>query len=116
MTLPIIRSGGIEAYCSDLVIDENTWAYLLSVAGYQTAVKGIIATVLEYQTVTVSLNGGCSRFFCLHLYLFWLILIRIYYVVVIYTSSYISESKKINKYLSSLKYINLAFAKIQEKI
>ena len=41
MTLPIIRSGGIEAYCSDLVIDENTWAYLLSVAGYQTAVKGI---------------------------------------------------------------------------
>jgi len=58
MTLPIIRSGGIEAYCSDLVIDENTWAYLLSVAGYQTAVKGIIANVLEYQTVTVALNGG----------------------------------------------------------
>ena len=58
MTLPIIRSGGIESYCSDLVIDENTWAYLLSVAGYQTAVKGIIANVLEYQTVTVALNGG----------------------------------------------------------
>ena len=58
MTLPIIRSGGIEAYCTDLVIDENTWAYLLSVAGYQTAVKGIIANVLEYQTVAVALNGG----------------------------------------------------------
>ena len=58
MTLPIIRSGGIEAYCSDLVIDENTWVYLLSVAGYQTAVKGIIATVLEYQAVSVALNGG----------------------------------------------------------
>ena len=58
MTLPIIRSGGIEAYCSDLVTGENSWVYLLSVAGYQTAVKGIIATVLEYQTVSVSLNGG----------------------------------------------------------
>ena len=58
MSLPVIRSGGIEAYCSDLVVDENTCAYLLSVAGYQTAVKGIIANVLEYQTVTVALNSS----------------------------------------------------------
>ena len=58
MSLPVIRSGGIEAYCSDLVVDENTRAYLLSVAGYQTAVKGIIANVLEYQTVTVILNSS----------------------------------------------------------
>jgi len=56
MTLPIIRSRGIEAYCADLVLDENTWAYLLSVAGYQVAVKAIIANVLEYKTVTVALN------------------------------------------------------------
>jgi len=58
MGLPVIRSGGIEANCSDLVVDENTCAYLLSVAGYQTAVKGIIANVLEYQTVTVALNSS----------------------------------------------------------
>jgi hypothetical protein len=43
MTLPIIRSGGIEAYCSDLVTGENSWVYLLSVAGYQTAVKGCLS-------------------------------------------------------------------------
>lgn len=58
MALPVIRSKGIEAYCSDLVIDNNSWAYLLSVAGYQTAVKGIIASVLEYQSATVAVNGG----------------------------------------------------------
>ena len=58
MTLPIIRSRGIQAYCSDLVVDENKWAYLMSVAGYQTAVKGIIANVLEYQAVTVAVNGS----------------------------------------------------------
>ena len=58
MTLPIIRSRGIQAYCSDLVVDENKWAYLMSVAGYQTAVKGIIANVLEFQAVTVAVNGS----------------------------------------------------------
>ncbi len=58
MTLHIIRSKGIEAYCSDLIVDENTWAYLLSVAGYQSAVKGTIASVLEYHTVNVALNGS----------------------------------------------------------
>ncbi len=72
MTLPIIRSRGIEAYCSDLVVDENTWAYLLSVAGYQTAVKGIIASILEYQTVTLIANGSyeyinrTSETYCVH--------------------------------------------------
>jgi len=72
MTLPIIRSRGIEAYCSDLVVDENTWAYFMSVAGYQTAVKGIIACVLEYQSATVSINGNyehvnrASESYCVH--------------------------------------------------
>jgi len=56
MTLPIIRASGIEAYCSDLVIDENSWIYFLAVAGYQTAVKGIIANILEYRTVTVMIG------------------------------------------------------------
>jgi len=58
MTLPIIRSKGIETYCSDLVVDENTWAYFMSVAGYQTSVKGIIANILEYHAVTVAVNSS----------------------------------------------------------
>ena len=56
MSLPIIRSRGIKAYCSDLVVDENKWVYLMSVAGYQTAVKGIIANILEYEALTVAVN------------------------------------------------------------
>jgi len=72
MTLLVIRSRGIEAYCSDLVVDENTMAYLLSVTGYQTAVKGIIACVLEYQSATVAINGNyeyvnrASGSYCVH--------------------------------------------------
>jgi hypothetical protein len=58
MTLAIIRSRGIKAYCSDLVVDENKFAYLMSVAGYQTAVKGIIANILGFQAVTVAVNGS----------------------------------------------------------
>ena len=44
-----IRVEGIEAYCSDLIVDEETgeYAYFLSVAGYQTAVKGILANFLK---------------------------------------------------------------------
>ena len=72
MTLPVIRSRGIEVYCSDLVVDENTMAYLMSVTGYQTAVKGIIACVLEYQSATVAINGNyeyinrASESYCVH--------------------------------------------------
>lgn len=57
MGLPIINSVGIEAYCSDLIVDEDSEIYFLSVAGYQTAVKGIIANVLEYNSVTVRIDG-----------------------------------------------------------
>ena len=53
MGLPVISSGGINVYCSDLIVDEESVIYFLSVAGYQTAVKGIIANVLEYGSVTV---------------------------------------------------------------
>ena len=44
-----IRVEGIEAYCSDLIVDEETgeYAYFLSVAGYQTAIKGILANFLK---------------------------------------------------------------------
>ena len=57
MGLPIINSVGIEAYCSDLIVDEENEIYFLSVAGYQTAVKGIIANVLGYNSVTVRIDG-----------------------------------------------------------
>ena len=56
MALSVINSGGIIAYCSDLIIDEEGKIYFLSVAGYQTAVKGIIANVLEYRSVTIMID------------------------------------------------------------
>jgi len=56
MNLPVIYSGGISAYCSDLIINEEGKIYFLSVAGYQTAVKGIIANVLENGSVTIMID------------------------------------------------------------
>ena len=56
MNLPVIYSGGISAYCSDLIINEEGEIYFLSVAGYQTAVKGIIANVLEHGSVIVMID------------------------------------------------------------
>ena len=56
MALPVISSGGIAAYCSDLIVNADMETYFLSVAGYQTAVKGIIANVLEYGSVAVKIN------------------------------------------------------------
>ena len=58
MNLSIINSGGISAYYSDCIVDEEREVYFLSVAGYQTAVKGIIANVLEYGSVSVEIGGG----------------------------------------------------------
>ena len=57
MNLPVIYSGGISAYCSDLIINEKGEIYFLSVAGYQTAVKGIIANVLEHGSVTIMIDN-----------------------------------------------------------
>ena len=56
MALPIINSGGITAYCSDLIVTPDMETYFLSVAGYQTAVKGIIANVLEYGSIAVEID------------------------------------------------------------
>ena len=57
MALPVINSGGITAYCSGLIVNADMETYFLSVAGYQTAVKGIIANVLEYGSVAVRIDG-----------------------------------------------------------
>ena len=53
MSLHRINSGGIECYCSNLIVNQESEIYFLSIAGYQNAVKGIIANVLEYGSVTV---------------------------------------------------------------
>ena len=55
-----IRTGGIEAYCSDLIVDKETsqYIYLLGVAGYQTAVKGILANMLKGESLSVDIKRG----------------------------------------------------------
>lgn len=49
---------GIEAYCFDLIVDKETsqCAYFLSLAGYQTAVKGILANFLKGETLAVTIG------------------------------------------------------------
>jgi len=50
-----IRVEGIEACCFDLVVDNETnqYAYFLSVAGHQTAVKSILANFLKGESLAV---------------------------------------------------------------
>ena len=57
MCLPVITAGGISAWCSDCIVNEERDVYFLSVAGYQTAAKGIIANILEYNSVVVETGG-----------------------------------------------------------
>jgi len=57
MALSVINSAGISAYCSQLIINvEESETYFLSVAGYQSAVKGIIANFLEHRSITVKVD------------------------------------------------------------
>ena len=57
MAVSVINSAGITAYCSELIINEESETYFLSVAGYQSAVKGIIANFLGYGSITVKVDG-----------------------------------------------------------
>jgi hypothetical protein len=54
-----IRTGGIEAYCSDLIVDKETnqYVYLLGVAGFQSAVKGILANMLKGESLSIEIKG-----------------------------------------------------------
>jgi hypothetical protein len=54
-----IKTGGIEAYCSDLIVDNETnqYVYLLGVAGYQTTVKGILANMLKGESLSIEIKG-----------------------------------------------------------
>jgi len=59
MKLYPIHSLGIEAYCSDLVVDpdEHQKVYFMSVAGYEATVKGIMANVLEHYGISIEIEG-----------------------------------------------------------
>jgi hypothetical protein len=55
-----IKTGGIEAYCSDLIIDKetNNSVYFLSIAGYQTTVKGILANFVKGEPLSIKINNN----------------------------------------------------------
>jgi len=57
-----IRTGGIEAYCSDLIVENETnqYVYLLGVAGYQTAVKGILANFVKGEPLSININNNIT--------------------------------------------------------
>jgi len=54
-----IRCQGIEAYCSDLIVDKETnqYIYFLGVAGFQGTVKGILANMLKGESLSVDIKG-----------------------------------------------------------
>jgi hypothetical protein len=53
-----IRVEGVEAYCFDLIVDKETsqYAYFLSLVGYQTAVKGILANLMKGETLAITIG------------------------------------------------------------
>ena len=55
MTLYPIHAMGIQAYCSDLIVDssDSETVYFMSVAGYQATVKGIIANLLDNYGISI---------------------------------------------------------------
>jgi len=57
MALSGINSAGISAWCSELIINEESETYFMSIAGYQSAVKGIIANFLQFESITVKVDG-----------------------------------------------------------
>ena len=52
--LCIIRIEGVETYCSDLIVEEESVCFI-SVAGYQTAVKATVARLLTGSEITIVL-------------------------------------------------------------
>ena len=60
MTLYRINAMGIQAYCSDLIVDSSDLdtVYFISVAGYQATVKGIIANLLDNYGISVEVDGN----------------------------------------------------------
>ena len=59
MSLYPIHSLGIEAHCSDLIVDpkDPEVIYLLSVCGYQITAKGIVANLLAHSGACIEIEG-----------------------------------------------------------
>jgi hypothetical protein len=53
-----IRVEGIEAQCFDLIVEREPgqYAYFLSLAGYQPAVKGVLANFLKGESLAVTIG------------------------------------------------------------
>jgi hypothetical protein len=63
-----VRSKGIKAYCSDLIVDQDRETVcFLSICGYQVAVKGIIANFLGDNGIALETNGFDHYLRCSHL-------------------------------------------------
>ena len=60
MKLHEINAVGINVYCSDLIVDpdDEEYVYFLSVCGYQTTVKGILADLLEHYGLSIEIDGN----------------------------------------------------------
>jgi hypothetical protein len=60
MRLYPIHAMGIQAYCSDLIVDPTDLetVYFMSVAGYQATVKGIVANLLEHYGISIEIDGS----------------------------------------------------------
>jgi len=59
MTLYNIHTMGINAWCSDLIIDPQDMEtiYFMSICGYQVTVKGIVANFIENSGISIELDG-----------------------------------------------------------
>ena len=60
MKLYPIYAVGIQAYCSDLIVDPDgsDTVYFMSIAGYQATVKGILANLLENYDINIKIEGS----------------------------------------------------------
>ena len=54
-----ISTAGIRAFCSALIVDpeEPETVYFMSICGYQTTVKGILANLLESYGIRIDIDG-----------------------------------------------------------
>lgn len=66
MALYTIHTMGIQAYCSDLIVDpdDSEIIHFLSVCGYQITVKGIIANLLKDYGASIEIEGVKHELAC----------------------------------------------------
>ena len=59
MKLYPVTATGIKAFCSDAIIDseDTSTVYFMSICGYQTTVKGIIANLFENYSISIEVDG-----------------------------------------------------------